>query len=44
MILPVRPHFIFDLIPPEARQAFIIPVPCRESGSPTMLEWALLIA
>lgn len=44
MILPVRPHFIFDLLPKDQRQDFIIPVPCRESGSPTMLEWALLIA
>jgi Methyltransferase domain len=43
VILPVRPHFIFDLLPKEKREDFIIPVPCRESGSPTMLETALLI-
>lgn len=44
MILPVRPHFIFDLIPKTEQEPFSIPVPCRESGAPNMLEMALLLA
>ena len=45
MILPVRPHFLFDLLLPDnQREEFIIPVPARSSDSPTILEQCLLIA
>ena len=44
MILPVRPHFLFDLLPDDQREEFIIPVPARSSDSPTILEQCLLIA
>jgi predicted O-methyltransferase YrrM len=45
MILPVRPHFIFDLLPKNKREAcFKIPPPVRSSDSPSVLELCLILA
>ncbi len=43
MILPVRPHYLFDKVP-FADRMVSIPVPLRQVGSPSLLETFLLIA
>jgi hypothetical protein len=43
VILPVRPHFFFDMLPADS-PPFVIPVPKRDTGSPTQLELTLLLA
>ncbi len=43
MILPVRPHFLFDQVKEEDR-LISIPLPERNSGSPSLLETYLLMA
>lgn len=42
MILPVRPHFIFDQINED--RSVTIPIPERNAGSPSLLETYVLIA
>ncbi len=42
MILPVRPHFIFDQV--KADRCVTLPIPSREPGSPTLLETFILLA
>ena len=42
MILPVRPHYIFDQV--KGDRSITIPIPGREPGSPTLLETFLLMA
>jgi hypothetical protein len=42
MILPVRPHFIFDQV--KGDRSLVVNIPDRQPGSPTLLEKYILLA
>lgn len=43
MILPIRPHYLFDKVPLKHNMV-TVPLPLRQAGSPSLLETYLLLA